>query len=102
MDANDLAVEARLQIVRRKRAEALRLHDRGEAVEARLEREETRERRAVNVDDAALDGRVLADVLVRLLPRDGLVGRNDDARDEENDEGQQRSHDLDPFRDGLL
>src|SRR5207249_7495174 len=58
----------------------------------RCECEEAGERRAVDVDDAALDGRLLADVFIRLLPRDRLVGGDDDARNEEGDEGQQRSH----------
>src|SRR5437763_144692 len=69
-----LALVAALEHGRRERVEAPRLHDGGEAIVGGLEGEQAGDRRAVHVDHAALDRRLLADVLVGLVPPDRRLG----------------------------
>src|SRR5439155_1323212 len=83
-----LALVAALELGGRQRVEAPRLDDGGEAVERGLEGEQAGDRRAVHVHHAALDGRLLADVLVGLLPcdrplRGGERREGDEERDRE-------------------
>src|SRR5262249_5589426 len=65
-----LATEAAIEVGGREGVEALRLDDRGEAVEGGVEREQARELRAMHAEHSPLDGGLLADVLLGLVPGD--------------------------------
>src|SRR5262249_44344400 len=74
----------RVELVRRKAVEMLGLDEPGEAVEGGVEGKQARELRAVDAEHTPLDGDGLADVLLRLVPRNGGVGSPRGERDCQN------------------
>ena len=91
--AHSPAAVALVEVTRREDVEARGLDDGGEAVEARLECEQARGRRAVDAEHPPLDRGLLADVLRRLVPGDRrlrLCHRTE--HDSEHEKGAAPSH----------
>src|SRR5262249_18568990 len=79
---------AAVELVGRERVEVLRLDDDREAVEGGVEGQQARGRRAVHAEDPSFHDGLLADVLLRSVPRDeGARGQGGQRPgDRENDE----------------